>query len=91
MAAAKLIDDIEALVAKLSLPCSASEAGDGWTSESKAAARDYFVRLRTALSERSKLPELGIVRGLDHWGVVGGDLLEEAASITSRLREVRAI
>ena len=91
MSRATVIQDIEALLSKLSLPVSAAEAEDGWTTQSKAAARDYFEKLQTALNQGSEMPDLGIARGLDHWGVVGGELLKEAARITNYVREARAL
>ena len=91
MSRATVIQDIDALLSRLSLPVSEAEAKDGWTAQSKAAARTYFLELRAAVHDGSQMPDLGIARGLDHWGVIGGDLLKEAARITNYVHETRAL
>lgn len=88
MNATELIPDIESLMAMLGQPVSTEEAEDGWTQQSKEAALVYFTSLRQAITTGNSLPPLGIVRSLDHWGVVSGALLEEAARITNKLREI---
>lgn len=77
------IDDI---IADLSLPLSSSEAADGWGLESKQAIKLYFEELKHALQEGKALPSLDVCRGMDHWGVVRGPILEKAAQISNELR-----
>lgn len=75
----------------LSVPPTSEEEIDGWSNESKNAAYKYFSELHTAFASGATLPPLGIVRGLDHWGVVGGELLESIARVTNQLRRVSGV
>ena len=84
----KLLQDIQSLLTQLRASLTQDEDSNGWSKESKATAAVYFEKLTASLRADSVLPGLGIVRGLDHWGVTGGDLLEEIARITNRLREM---
>lgn len=70
----------------LSVPPTIEEEQDEWTKESKEAAHKYFSALSTAFFTDTPLPDLGIVRGLNHWGVNGGNLLESIARVTNSLR-----
>jgi hypothetical protein len=83
----EISDRISELLIALSSPLTASEEADGWSPESKHATRKYLLGLQSALETGSELPPLGITRGLDHWGVIGGDLLESISEITNRIRE----
>ena len=78
--------EIETMLARLSAPLSAEEAADGWTAESKSATKLFFEDLKQKLLRDESLPPLSISRSLDHWGVVGGNLLEAAARISNQLR-----
>lgn len=85
-AAGEIVDAVDAVIRKLSDPVTPSETKEGWTTQSKQAAAKYFNELRQNLTEGNTLPPLDIVRGLDHWGVTGGDLLKEIARVTNALR-----
>jgi hypothetical protein len=82
----RVLSCIDDILSQLRHPVSAQEAIDGWDVESKDAARTYFELLSNSLKSDSPLPPLGIVRGLDHWGVIGGRLLDEIAKVTNMLR-----
>lgn len=77
------IDDV---IAELSTSVSASESTDGWTLESKKAIKVYFENLRLKLQAKEPLPPLDVCRGMDHWGVISGPILEKAAQISNELR-----
>lgn len=81
---------INEVIADLSVPVSASEAADGWTAESKQAIKKYFENLKQKLLAGEELPSLDVCRGMDHWGVVNGPILEKAAQISNELRMVRS-
>lgn len=85
-AAGEIVDAVDAVIRKLSDPVTPSEMKEGWTTQSKQAAAKYFKELRQSLTEGNTLPPLDIVRGLDHWGVTGGDLLKEISRVTNALR-----
>jgi len=74
------------IIAELSAPVSASEAEDGWTLESKKAIKAYFENLRQKLQKGEALPPLDVCRGMDHWGVISGPILEKVAQISNELR-----
>ena len=82
------IDAVESIVKRLGQPLNNDDLEGGWTPESQEAANQYFQKLRSALIADQPLPPLGIVRGLDHRGVVGGDMLEEIARVTNMLRKL---
>jgi hypothetical protein len=79
---------IEELIERLSSPPSASEIRDGWTAKSKVAMKDLLVDLLAKFRSGQSLPPLSISRGMDTWGVTGGDLFEEAAKISNELRSL---
>ena len=47
----------------------------------------FFEDLRLKVIAGETLPYLGIVRGLDHWGIGGGELFQKAAEVDHELRE----
>ena len=75
------------ILAALSVPPTADEEQSGWSQESKSAIHKYFSELKAAVDSGSQLPPLGVLRGLDHWGVVGGELFRSIAQVTNCLRE----
>ena len=84
-------EQIESIMQTLQAPITEEESSVGWSVPSKEAAHIYFIGLHAALDSGNPLPPLGIVRGLDHWGVVGGDLLESIAKATNQLRSSHEI
>ena len=70
----------------MNAPLREDEIKNGWSPESQEVAKTYLEALKSALISRADLPSLGITRGLDHWGVVGGDLFEDIARVTNKLR-----
>lgn len=82
------LNEVESILARLDMPLDANDFASGWTIESQEAAKQYFRTLQSALISNQPRPPLGIVRGLDHRGVVGGDLLEEIARVTNVLRKL---
>jgi hypothetical protein len=79
-------DRIDQMIQVLSAPLTAKEIADGWTEKSKAAMLEFFEKLRDSIRSGDKLPPLSISRGMDFWGITGGDLLEEGAVISNELR-----
>lgn len=47
----------------------------------------FFIDLRQRVSDGEELPYLGIVRALDHWGVLGDELFRECAKVDHGLRQ----
>lgn len=65
---------------------SSAVALEWWTAESMSATRLLFEEIKQKLQRGEQLPPLSISRSLDHWGVVGGDILDMAARISNQLR-----
>jgi len=80
------LKEIDAILLRLNSPLKEDDVKNGWSAESQKVAATYFETLKSAFISGSALPSLGIVRGLDHWGVTGGDLLEDLARVTNKLR-----
>ena len=70
---------IDSIIEALSTSISAAETADGWTPESKEAVKTFFVGLKDKLQSGEALPPMSISRALDHWGVIGGEILEKSA------------
>ncbi|HLO65320.1 MAG TPA: hypothetical protein VK165_20345 [Azonexus sp.] len=81
---------IDEVIIDLSNPVSALESVDGWTTESKHAMKIFFEDIKKKLRSNDELPPLFISKGLDHWGVVGGQILEKSAQISNELRAIRS-
>jgi hypothetical protein len=83
---------IEQMINKLSNPLPPSEIANGWSEESRQAMLKFFKNLHSELtSGQFNLAEhasFHLIRGMDHWGIIEGDLLEEAAEIQADLREL---
>lgn len=77
---------IDQIVETLSGPLPSEELKNGWTEKSRMAMCDFFKDLQSKLSNDQPIPYLGIVRGLDHWGVSGGELFRSVSEIDYKLR-----
>ena len=81
-----LIEKIDAVIAELAAPLSGVEAADGWTNEAKLGILKFFQNLREQIDTGEEIPYVGLVRGLDAWGVErGGALYENAMEIAQEL------
>jgi hypothetical protein len=85
----KIIKKIDEVIGELSLPLTSKEAAEGWTERGKVAIEAFFKELRSKILSGEPLPSLSIARGLDHWGVVNGELLEKSAKISNDLRNIK--
>ena len=84
----QILTEVESLIGDLAAPLSQSEIAFGWTLESQNATLKLLNEIRAALVERRPIEKLSIGRGLDHWGVEGGQLLENACKLSNHLREM---
>jgi hypothetical protein len=91
---ATIIDRLDRMIARLSKPLLPSDVRDGWSEEARKAILEVLEELRARLLNDQPLTaaekELSISRGMDSWGVVSGDLLEEGAEISNQLRELKS-
>ena len=87
----QIIARVEGLIEKLGQPISSAEAADGWTEEPRRDWIKFFVDLRNRLrdgkpltrKEKSSFVHIG--RWMDHDGIIGGELLDEACRISNDL------
>ena len=77
------------MIEKLSQPLSELEIKNGWGKECQQAMLKLFGELEESIKNDKVIQEMHIARGLDHWGVVGGDLMEKIAKISVDLNEYR--
>jgi hypothetical protein len=82
-----LVTAIDDLIEKLSRRLDADELLHGWSEPSQQAMLKSFQDLRVRLEAGERVPYLSIVRGLDHWGISGGELFQKAAQVDHELRE----
>jgi hypothetical protein len=83
-----IVAAIDDLIEKLSGPLTGNEVANGWSERSQKAMLEFFQDLRLKLmSDDESLLYFSIVRGLDHWGVSGGELFQKAAEVDRELRE----
>ena len=76
---------INTVIRLLTAEISEVERAEGWTVESKAAARKFFEELRSKVQGNERLPLLSIPRWLDHLGVSNGIVFEMSAEISNEL------
>lgn len=80
---------IDVLLSALAAPLSAADERDGWTPAAREAFQRMLTEIQRALASKEDVPDVSLSRGLDSWGVVGGELSERAAELSNALREYR--
>ncbi len=87
-----VIRRVIAVIDRLSRPLTVSDIAGGWSEESRAALLGFFKRLCDDLKGGTPAfhkPEyMSIARGMDTWGIIDGDILEEAASISNAIAAI---
>ena len=86
-----MLDENEIIkkIDEVTLPLTSKEAAEGWTERGKVAIEAFFKELRSKILSGEPLPSLSIARGLDHWGVVNGELLIKSVEISYDLRKIK--
>jgi hypothetical protein len=86
-----LLVQLDSVIERLSQGLSEAEIRCGWTEESREAMHRFFDQMRsdaTTGKELKSFPQyVGLVRGLDSWGIAGGELFEAAVKIGSLARQ----
>ena len=84
--------NVDRLVQLLSEPVSADEANCGWSMPAKEGMRKFMTKLLSDIDHDpffyQKLEYRTIARGLDHWGVLSGQLCDELTDISSLIRDI---
>ena len=85
---ASVIGKIDKMIDRLSGSIPSEEAVNGWNEDSRQAMLNFFRDLRERMQrgESPKVTDVTIARGLDHWGIGRGQLLDEAVDISNSLR-----
>ena len=87
-----VIKKVEEMIDRLSKPLPQSEIDNGWSDEARQALRQTFEDLRKRLLSAEPLTDdekrLSLSRGMDTWGITGGDLMAEADTIDMLIREL---
>lgn len=86
-----LLQRVDKIITTLSNPLSADNMGGGWSEESRLAMLRFFETLRDDLVNgvdvSAKAEYASIARGMDHWGIVSGQLLEDATRVSAEIRK----
>jgi hypothetical protein len=78
---------MDVLMQKLSTPPTSSEFKEGWTESSKKAMKNMVGDVQNRLRSGQPNIDISFSRGMDSWGIVEGEILEEAAELSNALRE----
>jgi hypothetical protein len=79
---------VEAILRRLRSGLTEEDVQSGWTERARDAMIVFFDRmLRDVHTGQSLMPleYRTILRGLDHWGVVAGELFDKAAEISANV------
>ena len=87
---AEILKKIDRIIGRLISGLRPADKRDGWTEESRVAMLQLFQDLRSRLVTDSQVSNadrsLNLSRGMDSWGITGGELLELAAEISVEIR-----
>jgi hypothetical protein len=89
----KLIEMVDHIIERLNQPLPQSELEFGWNEEERLFWRAFFEKMQWQLVDDTLWdnPELEayvvIWYGMDHHGIVDGDILEEAVGISAEMRK----
>lgn len=82
------ISHLDGLIARLSCSLTGEDVKSGWCEQARVGMLDYFRALRTDVIAGRPNPALvGVVRGLDAWGVLESELAEECLRVSKELRD----
>ena len=83
---------LDALMQQLERPLSNEELANGWTEGAKTNYLEMLRNLKAGLEsgkiDLQTLGRMNLPRSMDHWGIIGGRILDMAASMEVALREV---
>jgi hypothetical protein len=82
---AEVLSRIDWIIGRPSKPLLAADLAHGWSETSRIAMLGLFEDLRRCLRSPEPLAEkyksLNISRGMDSWGITGGDMLSLAVAM----------
>jgi len=87
-----ILKKVENIIERLSSPLSEEELSNGWIEDSRLAMLKFFETLRDDLKNdvdvSAKAEYRSIARGMDHWGISVGQLLDDATEISMEIRKL---
>lgn len=84
-----VLEEFDRVIRLLEQPLSDVEKESGWTEKSQKAVIEMLRTARANLEIGRYVPDLSYARGLDFWGITAGELLEDIAKLSNRVRELR--
>lgn len=86
----EIVSKLETIINKLEKELPPPEIKNGWTEDSREGMLKFFQLLHSDLTSGAEVANrteyVTIPRGLDHWGITGGELFEEAAKISHAIK-----
>jgi len=87
-----LLKKIAYVIEKLQSGLTQEDRANGWTEASRAAMLEVFQTLEKRLSSGEQISgedsNINLSRGMDSWGISGGDILDHAAEISIELKKL---
>jgi hypothetical protein len=83
-----LLQQIDCMIERLSNTLPVKETEGGWTRKSQEFFLEFFGKLKRALLKGETMACGSIGRGMDHWGIVSGNLLKDADEISLLIDEM---
>lgn len=84
-----ILNKVRWMIDRLTQPLSDADLKYGWIEKSRLAFLTYFQNLEQKLVAGQPIPALNIPRGMDTWGILGGDLFQTAAEISVELPKLK--
>ncbi len=87
-----VIFKVEQMINTLSKSLPVSEIEGGWTEEARLTWLNFFRKLHDYLLHKQPLEDdnyVNLIRSMDHWGIVDGNLLDKAVEIQRDLKSIK--
>jgi len=88
----EILRAVDNLITSLSRPLQDHELANGWNDLKRNWFLDYTRTLREKLpvdydSSLDHFVNISIVRTMDDWGIIGGEIMEDAAKVSHLIRQ----
>lgn len=84
----QILDLLNELIDELDKPTTESEKRHGWTSQAKIGIKGYLLDIRGNVMKGGEIRiPVSIARGMDSFGVGGGDIFEKGALVSNLINE----
>lgn len=90
----RIEERIDEIVERLSCPLAKVDFDEGWTTEAQEGTLALLGRLKNDIGngvDVSEKPEYrSMLRGLDHWGIESGAVMESIGELSQVIRSAKA-